>query len=93
VDGSIHYLDRFRKLYRGDVAEAVRETTVRTGRVVMMASLVLAVGFWVGALGSFRPTVYFSLLTGCTILSALACDLLVLPAWLVLVQPAARNPE
>ena len=44
----------------------------------------LVVGFWVGALGSFLPTIYFSLLTGITMISALLCDLLVLPASLVL---------
>jgi len=87
VDGSIHYLERFRRLHRGDLVGAVRETTMRTGRVVTMASLVLAVGFWVGALGSFRPTVHFSLLTGGTILFALICDLLVLPACLLLARP------
>jgi len=91
VDGTIHYLERFRRLHRGEVADAVRETTLRTGRVLAMASLVLALGFWVGALGSFRPTVYFSLLTGGTILFALICDLLVLPACLTWIRPRPRS--
>jgi predicted RND superfamily exporter protein len=91
VDDTIHYLSRFRREYRGDVEAAVRATTHGTGRVLVIASSVLALGFWVGALGSFQPTVWFSLLTGCTILAALACDLIVLPACLVLVRPARRT--
>ena len=65
-------------------------TTTGIGRALVISSLVLAVGFWVGALGSFLPTIYFSLLTGITMLSALVCDLLVLPASMLLwdrVQP------
>lgn len=91
VDDTIHYLAGFRRHHRGDVAVAVRETTHRTGRVLVISSCVLAAGFWVGGLGSFRPTVWFSLLTGGTILSALVCDLVLLPACLVLVRPSARR--
>lgn len=87
VDGTIHYLSRFRREHRGDVAAAVRATTHGTGRVLVIASVVLALGFWVGALGSFRPTIWFSLLTGGTIVAALVCDLVVLPACLVLLRP------
>jgi len=49
------------------------------------------IGFWVGALGSFKPTIYFSLLTGITMITALLCDLLVLPATLVLRDPLRRG--
>ena len=91
VDDTIHYLSRFRREHHGDVEEAVRRTTHSTGRVLVISSFVLAVGFWVGALGSFQPTVWFSLLTGGTILAALVCDLVVLPACLVLARPAPRK--
>jgi len=87
VDGTIHYLTRFRQEHRGDIATAIRRTTLSTGRVLFIASTVLALGFWAGAFGSFRPTIWFSLLTGGTIMTALACDLLVLHACLVLTRP------
>jgi len=73
------------------VRVAIDRTTTETGRALAISSVVLAVGFWVGALGSFKPTVYFSLFTGLTMLSALACDLLVLPAILVLGSRAWRS--
>ena len=66
-------------------SDAIRATTLGTGRVLTMTSVVLAMGFWVGALGSFTPTIYFSLFSGLTMLGALACDLLVLPACLTLL--------
>ena len=42
--------------------------------------IVLTLGFWSGCVGSFRETVYFSMLTGATMLIALICDILFLPA-------------
>jgi predicted RND superfamily exporter protein len=62
----------------------VARTTTATGRALVISSCVLALGFWSGCFGSFKPTIYFSLLTGLTMFSALVNDLLVLPACLVL---------
>lgn len=84
VDDTIHYLTRYRREQSLGVRVAIHRTTTDTGRALMISSVVLAVGFWVGVLGSFKPTVYFSLFTGLTMFSALACDLLILPAILVL---------
>jgi predicted RND superfamily exporter protein len=87
VDDTIHYLVRFRRENVGDLRTTLRATTCRTGPALIISSVVLALGFWVGALGSFWPTIHFSMLTGFTIVSALVCDLLVLPACLILVRP------
>ncbi len=91
VDNTIHYLARYRKEYRGDCTPAVFRTTTGIGRALVTSSLVLVVGFWVGCFGSFKPTIYFSLLTGVTMIVALACDLLVLPACLVLLDSRNRQ--
>lgn len=91
VDDTIHYLVYYRRTYAGSARCAVISTTTRVGRALMVATFVLAVGFWVGCLGSFKPTIYFSFLVGGTLLGALACDLLVLPACLVLGDAARRE--
>jgi len=91
VDDTIHYLTRFRREHVRGARAAVRATTTGTGRALVISSTVLVIGFWVGALGSFKPTIYFSLLTGITMISALLCDLLVLPATLVLRDPLRRG--
>jgi hypothetical protein len=83
VDDTIHYLTAFTRAYRGDAAAAVRQATIGAGTPLLMNNLLLVLGFWVGCLGSFKPTIYFSLLSGVTMLTALVCDLLVTPACLM----------
>jgi len=91
VDDTIHYLVHYQRVYDGVVSKAVTETTTRVGRALTIATLVLAFGFWAGCLGSFKPTIYFSFLVGGTLFGALVCDLLVLPACLMLGCPTRRE--
>ena len=91
VDDTIHYLVHFRRVRSQGVETAVRTTTTRIGRALLITTLVLALGFWTGCFGSFKPTIYFSLLVGGTLLGALLCDLLVLPASLILWPSASRG--
>ena len=91
VDDTIHYLVHYRRVLNGNVRRAVTLTTTRVGRALVIASLVLVFGFWVGCFGSFKPTIYFSLLVGGTLLGALVCDLLVLPACLILGGSARKE--
>ncbi|HET9063538.1 MAG TPA: MMPL family transporter [Candidatus Binatia bacterium] len=86
VDDTIHYLSRYRRVYAGDVVAAIHATTRTVGAPVTVAAVSLVLGFWVGAFGSFRPTIYFSLLTGLTMITGVLCDLLLLPATLVLLK-------
>jgi hypothetical protein len=94
VDDTIYYLWHYRHAHRGDAVAAIFETTRAVGAPVTAASVSLVLGFWVGAFGSFKPTIYFSLLTGLTMITGVVCDLLVLPASLVVAerwQRAARG--
>ena len=86
VDDTIHYLTRFQREQSRGTVDAIHATTTGIGNALLISSVVLVIGFWVGALGSFKPTIYFSLLTGVTMVGALICDLLVLPATLVLLD-------
>jgi hypothetical protein len=90
VDDTIHYLVHYRRAYRGDCIDAIVRTTTGVGAPVTITSVVLICGFWIGGFGSFKPTIYFSLLTGVTMLTGVACDLLVLPACLVLFDRVRR---
>jgi len=91
VDDTIHYLARYRRVYAGDTIAAIHATTRAVGAPVTVASVSLVLGFWVGAFGSFRPTIYFSFLTGLTMITGVVCDLLLLPATLVLLQQRKRH--
>jgi len=91
VDDTIHYLARYRREMRGNCPEALTRTSCGVGAALTITTAVLVLGFWVGCLGSFLPTVYFSLLAGTTMVAALACDLLVLPAALVMADRRSRG--
>ena len=47
----------------------------------------ITIGFVILALSNFIPTVYFGLLTGFAMVTALLCDLLLLPALLAVLRP------
>jgi predicted RND superfamily exporter protein len=85
VDGTIHFLYTLRSLREdgGSEEEAVLRTIQIAGKPIMFASMILAGGFWVGIIGNFIPVVYFSIFTGVTILVAVLCDLLFLPAMIL----------
>jgi len=89
VDDTIHYLDHYRHV-PGGAAAAVERTTREVGPPLLVNNLVLVLGFWMGCLGSFKPTIYFSLLSGITMITGLVCDLFVTPASLVLLDARHR---
>ncbi len=83
VDDTIHYLTEYRRAYAGDPRAAVLQTSTGIGTALSMNNIVLILGFWVGCFGSFKPTIYFSLLSGITMATAMFCDLFITPACLV----------
>jgi len=91
VDDTIHYLAYYRRSYQGDATAAVRATTTGVGSALVLNNLVLVLGFWVGCFGSFKPTIYFALLSGITMITAMLCDLSVTPACLVLLDRISRG--
>ncbi|PNU18977.1 hypothetical protein C2E25_14940 [Geothermobacter hydrogeniphilus] len=91
VDDTIHFLHRYRREQHGYGKPALVRTTLGVGPALVISTLVLALGFWVGVFGSFLPTSWFSLLTGTTLVGALLCDLLVLPAGLLVLERLRRR--
>lgn len=91
VDDTIHYLDHYRHEYRGDARAAIEKTTAEVGAPLLINNVVLVLGFWVGCFGSFKPTIYFSLLSGVTMITSLVCDLFVTPASLLLLLDRRRR--
>jgi predicted RND superfamily exporter protein len=82
VDDTIHllYLYRQKKQAGCRTFEAIEYALHHAGRAVIFTSLILTLGFWAGLLGSFKPTIYFSLLMGLTMLFSIVTELLVTPA-------------
>lgn len=93
VDDTIHFLIDYRRWReRGLAVEAaLREVLAGTGPALIATTAVLALSFATFAAASFTPNVHFGLLTVVVMLVALAADLILLPA-ILLVLPAG-NPE
>lgn len=88
VDDTIHFMDNFKQYYHetGDVGGAIHSTLQTTGRAVLSTSLVLSGGFFVYIASSMQNLVYFGLLTGFTILTAMIADFILLPALMVVTM-------
>lgn len=93
VDGTIHFLFRYREELRaadGDRAAAVGATLASTGVAIVSASLIVSAGFFMLCLGSVKSVAVLGLLIATTLLAALLGDVLVLPALLMLAPGLGR---
>jgi hypothetical protein len=87
VDGTIHFLARFREEIkaRGGPAQAIWRSYISTGRAIVLTCVLIVAGLGVLLLSEFLPSRHFAELTGVTMLGALVGDLFLLPACLVLM--------
>jgi hypothetical protein len=85
VDNTIHLLAGYDRQRRAgdDPVTAVRATMERVGAALIITSLTAAIGFFSLCFSAFVPIRDFGLLAGITMLVALAADLLLVPALLV----------
>lgn len=88
VDDTIHFMHNFRRYYEisGDPIKAVHETLHTTGRAMLVTSVVLSIGFFIFGFATMKNIINFGVLTGITIILALASDYLIAPALMVLVN-------
>ncbi len=93
LDATIHYLNRLR--LEEAPGEAPRESIVRAtvlvGPALILTSIVLAFGLGVTVLSDLPSLRLFGWLSAVTILAALAGDLLILPATVMLLRRHARR--
>ncbi len=90
VDDTIHLLHRFREArQRGASRLAALEGVYQhSGRAVLITSVVLGLGFSIGMFGELSTTSEFCGMAAITIVVALLCDVLLLPALLIEARPA-----
>lgn len=93
VDDSIHYLARLRiEIGRTrSLREAIMITTEKTGRAIILTSIILATGFGTLATSAFTSTMLMGALTCLTITTALLADILFLPALLIWMKPEFKS--
>ena len=93
VDASIQFLYRFRHEFerRRHYLQALHHTYRNVGQAMVVSTLILVFGFASSGFASFKPTVYFGVLTSLTIFFALICTLILLPVVLILLKPFGRQ--
>jgi len=73
-----------------DYRAASHRAIASVGRAIVSTSVVITAGFGVLPLSNFLPTIYFGVLTGITMLTALISVLFLLPACLIVFKPPIR---
>jgi predicted RND superfamily exporter protein len=89
VDHAIHYIHRFQVEFAlsRHYLTTVKACHGSIGRAIYYTALTITVGFSILAFSSFIPTIYFGVLTGFAMIVALASNLTLLPALLILFKP------
>ena len=89
VDDTIHYVHRFRKEFAIDrnYMNAMYRSHDSIGRAMYYTSVIIIFGFSILTLSNFNPSIYFGLLTGVAMLSALLGALMLLPKLLIMIKP------
>ena len=92
VDNTIHYVHRFKREFQndGDYTATMYRCHGSIGRAMYYTSITIIFGFSILALSNFKPSIYFGLLTGVAMLSALLGSLLLLPKLLLLFKPLGK---
>ena len=84
MDDTVHFLTKYNRVRdRMSASEAVRYAFDSVGTAILANTAIVAVGFAMLGLSTFRVTAYMGLLTSLTIVCALVVDFLLLPALLI----------
>lgn len=86
VDDTIHFLSRLKtELKEGkSILYAIKRTYMTSGKAMIITTLILCIGFGVLGISSFQAVKMIGLMVSYTLLFALICDLVLLPALIVL---------
>ncbi len=87
VDDTVHFLSKYRRAkYLESTHDAIRFTFDHVGNALWVTTVVLVTGFAALAFSVFALNVQLGVLTAMTLASALALDLLLLPALLMWID-------
>jgi len=95
VDDTIHYIHRFIKEFPKDrnYRAAMYRCHNSIGKAMFYTSVIIIAGFSILSLSNFTPTIYFGLLTGLAMFSALIGALLLLPKLIITLKPLGPEAE
>ncbi|WP_250658065.1 efflux RND transporter permease subunit [Alkalimarinus coralli] len=93
VDDTIHYIHRFKNEFEKDrdYTATMYRCHGSIGRAMFYTSVIIIVGFSILSLSNFTPTIYFGLLTGFAMFSALLGALILLPRMMLTLKPLGQE--
>jgi len=89
VDNSIHFIHRFSDEFRQtqEYKSSIIAATNNVGQAMFYTTLVITAGFLIMVFSNFVPTMYFGILTGIAMVTALVANLVMLPMLLSKFKP------
>jgi len=89
VDHAIHYITRFKREFAvdGNYIASMHRAHASIGKALFYTAITIIVGFSVLALSNFIPSIYFGLLTGLAMTTALLGSMTLLPKLILLAKP------
>lgn len=95
VDNTIHYVHRFKLEFQQDrnYLNTMYRCHGSIGRAMYYTSITIIFGFSILALSNFKPSIYFGLLTGAAMFSALIGALMLLPRLLIVFKPLGAESQ
>ena len=93
-DGTIYFLTRYKDELLNknrSVNEAISETILNTGVSMFYTAIILFTGFFIFTASSFKGTQSLGILVSITLLMAMICNLILLPAFLMTLDKRERE--
>jgi predicted RND superfamily exporter protein len=92
VDDTIHYIHRLQDEYTSsaDYSLLISRCHSSIGKAIYYTSVAIIFGFAILSFSNFIPTIHFGLMTGIAMFVALAGDLLLLPAMVLVFKPVIK---
>ncbi len=89
VDDTIHFMTHYRVqlIKTGSVSESLRLTINHVGQAVMFTTMVLGLGFMLLSFSDYLGMARMGFFGSLSIIMALACDLLLIPAMIMIFKP------
>lgn len=93
VDDTIHFLSQFKYEYQSgkDKQDAIKAALLKTGRPILMTTIILSTGFLVFCFSSFSAVYYMGLFVSISFITALIADLYLLPVLILKWLPDQRK--
>ena len=92
VDHSIHYITRFKREFAKDsnYTASMHRAHNSIGQALFYTAITIIIGFSILALSNFIPSIYFGLLTGLAMITALLGSMTLLPKLILVIKPLGK---